>query len=650
MQVADYFERETPEESRADLIWQRLPGRGQSLLAPWLQNQNRKIAPAVAQSARDHHLSDLTEEAFDQQITQVALALRRCDSIPRALAAQSFALIREQSGRLFGMWHHDVQLRGGWALLQGQLAEMNTGEGKTLTATLAAITAALSGKPVHVVTVNDYLAQRDRAKMIALYERFGLSVGLIVEGLSPEDRRAAYGCDVTYCSNNELAFDYLKDRLVLNEMGKPLRRSLATLAQVQQGRLIMRGLHYAIVDEADSILIDEARTALILSQESEDARGALDLETALEIAQGLKDGVDFRISADGAPKLSQSGQARLAQEGHARGGLWASVAQREFIIERALTALHRMQPGVHYLVHEGQVQIVDESTGRLMPDRFWSNGLHQLVELKEGLVPSAVKVTLAKMSYQRFFRRYAQFAGMTGTAGEVAAELWEVYRLKTIGIPPHRPRRLVQHRPRIFDTNAQKLAAVTKLVADQNRAGIPVLIGTRTVEASKLISAALTKAQLPHAVLNAEDEAAEGGIVARAGQRGQITVATNMAGRGTDIELGPDVEDLGGLTVIMTEMHDSARIDRQLAGRAARQGDPGAFYALMCLEDEIAQNAPVAYRWLLRLCVSGRWHGAAYRILRQLQHRQERAHKRLRRAMLRHDSTTQKTLAFSGRE
>jgi preprotein translocase subunit SecA len=208
----------------------------------------------------------------------------------------------------------------------------------------------------------------------------------------------------------------------------------------------------------------------------------------------------------------------------------------------------------------------------------------------------------------------------------------------------------VQHRPRIFDTNAQKLAAVTKLVADQNRVGIPVLIGTRTVEASKFISAALTKAQLSHAVLNAEDEASEGGIVARAGQRGQITVATNMAGRGTDIELGPDVEDLGGLTVIMTEMHDSARIDRQLAGRAARQGDPGAFYALMCLEDEIAQNAPFAYRWLLRLCVSGRWHGAAYRVLRQLQHQQERAHKKLRRAMLRHDSTTQKTLAYSGRE
>jgi preprotein translocase subunit SecA len=570
--------------------------------------------------------------------------------------ARAFALVREAATRWVGLRHYPVQLMGGWALLHGKLVEMETGEGKTLTATLPAATAALAGMPVHIITVNDYLAERDAKLMRPLYEALGLSVGLVRHGQNPAERRDAYACDVTYCTNKELTFDYLRDRIALGN-----RRSIAS-AQLERlfglgdrsSRLLLRGLHFGIVDEADSVLIDEARTPLIISGEG-DETGRVDLYgRALELVRRLEHGRDFHIAAnERTVRLSPAGRQQLDHLAAGLTGPWRARRGREELAENALSALYLHQRDKHYVVVDGKVQIVDEFTGRLMPDRSWERGLHQMIETKEGCETTASRSTLARITYQRFFRRYLRLAGMTATATEAAGEMWAVYGLGVVPVPTDRPLRRTNLGTRMFRSAEEKWCAVVATVTDQSRgAGRPVLIGTRSVVASEQLSAVLRASGLDHVVLNARQDRDEAEIVARAGQAGRITVATNMAGRGTDIRLAPGVAERGGLHVILTEFHEAARIDRQLFGRAGRRGDPGSHEAIVALDDELFRRFAGRLAGALSVRASpnamvSRPLGAALRRLAQVAAERHNSH--VRKMTVRLDKTLDKSLAFTGR-
>ncbi|MGH7303951.1 MAG: prepilin peptidase, partial [Candidatus Rokuibacteriota bacterium] len=507
------------------------------------------------------------------------------------LVARSFALVREVASRTLGQRHFNVQLLGGRVMLEGMVAEMETGEGKTLTATLAASTAALAGLPVHVITVNDYLARRDAEWMGPIYQALGLRVGVVTHGMAHGARRAAYECDDTYVTNKEVTFDYLRDRIAIG------RRTSRTLLQLERlagdetrlGRIVLRGLNYAIVDEADSVLVDEARTPLIISSGGGNTADERPVYTAaLALASRLVAGRDFHVDPrDRAVRLTDVGGIELDQLARSLGGAWASRRRREELARQALTALHLFQRDRHYVVRDEQVHVIDEFTGRLMSDRSWEHGLHQLIEVKEQCPLTARHEPLARISYQRFFRRYLRLAGMTGTARETAPELWSVYRLAVVPIPTNR--RLHRHGApdRAHPTAEAKWRPLVERIAALHRQGRPILVGTRSVAASEHLSGLLTAAGLPHRVLNARQDKEEADIVAGAGELGRITVATNMAGRGTDIRLGPGVREKGGLHVLATERHEAGRIDRQLAGRCARQGDPGSHEAFVSLDDEI---------------------------------------------------------------
>ena len=543
-------------------------------------------------------LKDEASGMDDDSLRAGAVAMRRelretgCGDM--AAVARCFALVREASERVLGQRHRDVQVIGAYALLRGMIAEMETGEGKTLTATLSAIAGALAGWPVHVITVNDYLVERDSEELRPLYEFFGLSVGVVIGGQRPDERRAAYACDIVYCTNKEIAFDYLRDRIVLGRRGGDLRlhaERLAKRGRPVSDRLLLRGLHFAIVDEADSVMIDEARTPLIISGTEGAAPAGADVYgQALEIAGRLREGADFTVLTDERDVvLTERGRAGLADIAADLGGSWASRVLREELVLKALMARILYRRGEHYIVRDGKVEIIDEYTGRVMPDRFWGEGLHQIVELKEGCAVTKPRTTLARMTYQRFFRRYRRLSGMTGTASEASRELWRVYGLAVAKVPLHVPRHLRLRRSRVVPTAEAKWRAIVADVRRLHALGAPVLLGTRTVAASETASRYLSEAGVPFALLNAEQSAREAEIVAEAGHCGRVTIATNMSGRGTDIRVGDDAAELGGLHVIMSERHDSSRIDRQLAGRAGRQGRPGSFQPILSLDDPLME-------------------------------------------------------------
>jgi preprotein translocase subunit SecA len=570
--------------------------------------------------------------------------------------ARAFALVREAAERTVGLRHFDVQLIGGWILLGGMVAEMDAGEGKTLVATLPACTAALGGIPVHVITVNDYLATRDAAWMGPIYQALGLTVGVITHGMPHDARRAAYACDVTYATNKEVAFDYLRDRIVLG--GRPSRIHLQLEQLYGEGarvhRLLHRGLHYAIVDEADSVLIDEARTPLIISGGTGDSREQKVFQGVLRLADRLEPGRDFVIEErDRAVRLTEAGQAHLEELAAPLGGVWAGRLWREELVRQALVAQRLFVRDKHYLVRDGKVQIIDEFTGRVMADRSWEHGLHQLIEAKESCAPTRPHDPLARISYQRFFRRYLHLAGMTGTAREVSGELWSVYGLAVVRVPPNRPSRRRGLPDRIYPTAAEKWTAVVERIKALHRDGRPVLVGTRSVAASEHLSRLLAAEGLPHQLLNARQDREEATIVAQAGEPGRITVATNMAGRGTDIRLAPAVAELGGLHVVATERHEAHRIDRQLFGRCGRQGDPGSYEAIVSLEDELpaVHSGGLWRRFALAMARPGhpvpRWTGT--RDVRRAQQGAERLHSRMRRDLLKMDEQLESALAFSGR-
>jgi preprotein translocase subunit SecA len=480
-----------------------------------------------------------------------------------------FALTREASRRVLGMRHFDVQLMGGMILHQGKIAEMKTGEGKTLVATLPVVLNALSGKGVHVVTVNDYLARRDAAWMGQLYTFLGLSVGVIVHGLSDAERQEAYGADVTYGTNNEFGFDYLRDNM-----------------KFYKHQLVQRPLNFAIVDEVDSILIDEARTPLIIS-------GAGEKSTSL---YGRVNAIIPKLTRDEHFTIDEKARTVvLTDEGvvHCEGILNvtnlfdpANITLQHHILQ-ALRAHYLFTLDDHYIVKDGQVVIVDEFTGRLMPGRRFSDGLHQALEAKEGVKVEAENQTLASITFQNFFRMYKKLAGMTGTADTEAVEFQQIYGLEVVVAPPNKPMVRKDFPDVILKTQKEKFEAIVEEIRELHAKGQPVLVGTTSIEKSEYISELLKKKRVPHEVLNAKQHEKEAEIVAMAGQKGHVTIATNMAGRGTDIVLGDGVRELGGLHILGSERHESRRIDNQLRGRAGRQGDPGSSRFYLALDDTL---------------------------------------------------------------
>lgn len=580
----------------------------------------------------------------------------RSRGLGNADTIKAFALIRHTAATRLKLRHFDVQLIGGRTILQGRIAEMDTGEGKTLTATLPAATMALAGVPVHVVTVNDFLAARDAEWMTPLYAALGLTVGVILEGMDADQRRTAYACDITYCTNKQLAFDYLKDRLILEQETRPLHMAIDGLIHKtpHKSRVMMRGLCFAIVDEADSVLVDEARTPLIITQPGDVTEMEQTFARAVTVAKAMVGPRDFSVDeTNWKIKLTDLGKAHIARLSSRWGGVWATDVHREELAQQALSALYLYKKDKHYIVQDEQVQIVDEYTGRIMSDRSWERGLHQMIELKEGVELTGKQETLIRISYQRFFRRYMRLSGMTGTANEIAAELRVVYRLKTRRVPNNKAskRRHLGHR--IYATVDQKWDAIVTEIRKQTAKGRPVLIGTRSVAASEDLAERLALVGVAHRVLNARQNDAEADIVAQAGQPGAVTVATNMAGRGTDISLADGVAEKGGLMVIMTEMHDSARIDRQLFGRCGRQGDPGTTLTVTSLDDDLIR---VFYGDRLKFLQRffglrrGRVPGfIGHRLMRIAQRATERKHSSLRRNLLKTDDALEDLLAFSGR-
>ena len=621
-------------------------------LGAWRRRRLRRILARVR--GLDADVEKMSARSIVARARALHPALRASGCTDEAALARCFALVREAARRTLGMRHHDVQIMGALAIVRGTVAEMRTGEGKTLTATLAAVAGSLAGWPVHLVTVNDYLAERDADAMRELYAFFGLSVGVVRAGQSPAERRVAYACDIAYCTNKELAFDYLRDRIELDRGKGGLRARVQMLAMERgvRDRLVMRGLHFAIVDEADSVLVDEARTPLVISREVDASGDARIHVQALEVARALEAGKDFVLrSNERSVTLTPRGSGAVEKAARPLGAPWSSTVAREELVVKALTALHLNRRDEHYIVRDRKVQIVDEYTGRVMADRSWSYGIQQMTELKEGLEVSRERETLARMTYQRFFRRYRRLAGMTGTAAEVARELWRVYRLAVTRIPPHEPSKLVVRTARVFTTQERKWRAIIGAVRLLHARGAPVLLATRTVAASLEAAGRLREIPLSFKVLNATQDAHEAAIIALAGEVGHITIGTNMCGRGTDIPVAEQAKRVGGLHVIMSERHEARRIDRQLAGRAGRQGDPGVFEPVLSLNDPLVGEADRTgtLRWLARVLmpVLGQWVGRT--VLDYAQWRTERLHARMRKDLLKQDEELDRMLAFSGK-
>ncbi|WP_194713384.1 preprotein translocase subunit SecA [Noviherbaspirillum soli] len=564
-------------------------------------------------------------------------ALLARDGFEDNLLAQVFALIALACQRTLGIEPHDTQLLAARILLERRLAEMATGEGKTLAAGIAALAAALAGVPVHVVTANDYLAQRDCAKLRPLAEALGLSAGAVAGTMDVAARIRAYRCDICWCAARELAFDYLRDSLAVRRGGEAA---------------LLRGLCMAIVDEADSILIDEARVPLVLSEAAQASpREQAEFAHAWRLAQRLLPGVHHAGAA--APRLTRAGRALLAESARHEPPPWSAAQRGEDLVCAAILARDTLESGVHYHVRGGKVCLIDDTTGRSAEGRAWSGGLQQMVELKEGCALSPPAQTASRISYQRFFPRYLWLCGMSGTLAESRRELFQAYGMALVGVPLRGTSRRTLLPPAAFSDTATLWRAVARDAARLAASGRPVLIGTDSVADSEALSRVLSEAALAHAVLNARFDRHEAAVVAAAGMPGAITVATNMAGRGTDIALSPAAAASGGLHVICCQQNPSARIDRQLIGRCARAGQPGSAQRLVALDGRMLAGATLA-RWLRRSCddngAARGWRARlALMLLGFAQQRQARRERRQRRLLLRQEREMARWLSFSGR-
>ncbi|MER2293384.1 MAG: preprotein translocase subunit SecA [Aerococcus urinaeequi] len=488
------------------------------------------------------------------------------------ILVEAFATVREGARRVLGLFPYHVQIMGGLALHYGNIAEMKTGEGKTLTATMPVYLNALAGKGVHVVTVNDYLASRDSAQMGELYTFLGLTVGLNKAGMNNDEKREAYAADITYSTNNELGFDYLRDNMV-----------------VYKRQMVQRPLYFAVVDEVDSILIDEARTPLIISNQAEQSTALY--QRADYFAKSLKEEEDYVIDVSSKTiALTEAGIEKAEDVFHVKNLYDMENGRLIHHIDIALRANYIMILNIDYVVVDGQVKIVDGFTGRIMEGRRFSDGLHQGIEAKENVEIQNESKTMATITFQNYFRMYEKLSGMTGTAKTEEEEFREIYNMNVIQIPTNKPVIREDKSDILYPNLKSKFNAVVKDIATRHQAGQPVLVGTVAVETSEMLSDALTQLGIRHNVLNAKNHEREAQIVADAGQKGAVTIATNMAGRGTDIKLSPEVKELGGLAVIGTERHESRRIDNQLRGRAGRQGDPGYSRFYLSLEDDVMRR------------------------------------------------------------
>ena len=613
----------------------------------------RVEAEAIDAKAEDWKF--LSDTALRRRLVELRERFRRRARDADAAVPDALAGIREAADRTMRMRPFTVQIMGALALHRGCLAEMATGEGKTLTAAVAAVMAGWSGRPCHIVTVNDYLAQRDAAWLRPLYEFCGVSVGCVTSIMPAADRARGYAQDVTYTTSKEVVADFLRDRLRLGDRQHPTRRLLHRhLAphEAPEG-VVMRGLHTAIIDEADSVLIDEAVTPLIISAARESAAMQELYASVWTITNQLRAGEHYQVDLRYKEVLLlPAGRRRIDELVDELPARWRGAARPVELVEQSLTAREFFRKGKQYVVDAGQVVIVDEFTGRMMPMRKWRHGLHQAIEAKEGVPISSVDQTLARISFQRYFRLYRKLSGMTGTAKEAAGEVWRTYRLPVVPIPTNRPVRRTEYPDRIFADLESKFQGIVDEVAKCHAAGRPVLVGTRNVATSEEIAARLKARGLEFNLLNALNDRQEADIVAAAGRRAAITIATNMAGRGTDIVLGPEVAAAGGLHVIASERHESHRIDRQLFGRAARQGDPGSAVAYASAEDELLRRfaRPFMRRglaWALRRRLTmagqlGRWVGGFVQTAAQ---RQALAS---RRAVMKMDSWLDEATSFSG--
>ena len=540
-----------------------------------------KLAKRVESYADEY--SKLSDEQLQAKTPEFRERLKNGETLD-SLLPEAFAVSREGAKRVLGLYPFHVQILGGISLHYGNISEMMTGEGKTLTATMPVYLNALTGKGVHVVTVNEYLSSRDEEEMGQLYRWLGLTVGLNLNAMSPDEKREAYECDITYSTNSELGFDYLRDNMV-----------------VYKEQMVQRELNYAILDEVDSILIDEARTPLIISGEAEQANG--DYIRADRFVKTLKedksdddvddeeDHGDYKIDwPTKTISLTRTGIQKACDHFGLRNLYDVENQKLVHHIDQALRANYIMLKDIDYVVQEGEVLIVDSFTGRVMKGRRYSDGLHQAIEAKENVKIQEESKTQATITYQNFFRMYKKLAGMTGTAKTEEEEFREIYNMQVIAIPTNRPV-IRKDRPDVLYPNLDsKYAAVVDEIKERHANGQPVLVGTVAVESSERLSELLDRENIPHAVLNAKNHAKEAQIIMNAGQRGAVTIATNMAGRGTDIKLGPGVKEIGGLAVIGTERHESRRIDNQLRGRSGRQGDPGETRFYLSLEDDLMKR------------------------------------------------------------
>jgi len=608
-------------------------------------------------------LEPVLQQESDAQLRKRSLSMRfRAKSGERLdkMLVEAFALVREAAVRALELRHFDVQMIGGMSLFFGNIAEMDTGEGKTLTATLPMYLRALPGKGSHLATVNDYLACRDAEIMSPIYRLLGMTVGVIETPDTSDKRRAAYACDITYGTAKEFGFDFLRDRLLLRRMGRQAADFLGEGSSErwdQSGEQpVQRGAYFALVDEADSVLIDEARTPLIIGSLGDKAREQVvaTYQWAAEHAPSFVEDEHFDYDHD-TKKAELTAAGRQYLRTLPQPELLRSVGLVDLYqyMERAIKVHRDYHLDRQYVVRDGEIVIVDEFTGRLAEGRKWRDGIHQAIEAKERVEVTVPTGQAARITVQDLFLRYRYLAGMTGTARTSAREFRKIYRMRVIAVPTNKPVQRKRWPTRIFGTNDAKWNAIADEIFELHQQGRPVLIGTRSIDKSEHLSRLLSQRGTPHQVLNANEVAKEAQIVALAGQSGKVTVATNMAGRGTDIKLGESVPEAGGLHVIVTEMHDAARIDRQLGGRCGRQGDTGTFRYFLSLEDEILESGLGPKKAEKFKELGARTNGqidSLAKTFRKAQRKVERHHFRDRNVLLYHEKQRKKMQKEMGQD
>lgn len=642
-----YPERNQAAQSQffPSISWRAILSR-----TPQAPKHYRRFAKAV--TAHGEIYGKLDDNVLLASLPRLRTQLRGAGFTDPALG-KTVAFVREMIRRQTGIETYVSQIIATRIMLAGKLAEMQTGEGKTYAIAMAALTAALAEIPTHVVTANDYLVERDAKQLQPIAQRLGLSVGMVISGMPAEQRRENYHCDITYCTARELAFDYLKDKATGDAPRSDLHRRAQYLATPPTHRPLLRGLCLAIVDEADSIFLDESYTPLILSQDGKNAIASDAYQEALEIAALMVKNQDFSVAPyTHRVELTARGRLRLKKHCETLSGLWRNTHYREEIITQALLAKHAYRRDRDYLVKEGEVHIIDATTGRIAEGRKWSRGLHTLIELKEGCSSSGQRHTLAQITYQRFFPRYLHLCGTSATLTDSRAELFATYHLDLVPVPLHKPSRRTDLGTRMLLKRRMKWHETIQQARQQQLAGRPVLIGTDSVGDSEILSAWCDRNTIAHRVLNARKDQEEAAIIANAGIAGRVTIATNMAGRGTDIKLSSSARKAGGLHVISCQLNASRRIDRQLYGRCGRQGDPGSVETILSLEDPLIQATyPQGLLNYLqrRYAKQGelpRWLGRIVARIAQL--KEENRYRQLRRQLKKADVQQQKLLGISG--